>query len=222
MNQKKHVTWDMIAVKLDDELQDIQSYLPSGVHPSLISYFRVSVAHIHRHLKRYKIPEDMYETFYGRNKILGQIAHHWIDEAKVRGGDTRDKESVAAISVKNWLEQVRREELEAALKGLSLYERTLIYSEVELSTDDRTTTFLTGGIPDQYDISDVEQYRDFVDELSPETEVIVSVSSWSVGNGESENAADDELIVIARNQKQLEKLLGIDSLQTDRFTVFES
>lgn len=116
INGEKPVTWEMIAEKLDKELQGIKSHAPSDADPSLLSYFRVSTAYIHRHLKEHKVPDDLYEVVYRHDKILGHIAHHWMDEASLRGGDTRDKESVAAVSVKNWLEQLRHEEQKISSK----------------------------------------------------------------------------------------------------------
>jgi len=115
MGVKQSVTWEMIAEKLDEELQGVKTYAPPDVLPSLLSYFRWSAAYIHRHLKEHGVPGDLYEAIYRRDKILGHIAHHWLDEAVRRGGNTMDKKSVAAVSVRNWLEQVRREEQEASL-----------------------------------------------------------------------------------------------------------
>jgi len=104
------VTWEMIAEKLDEELRGIKTHEQPDTDPALLSYFRIAAAYIHRHLKEYQIPSEMYEAVYKQDKILGQTAHHWLDEAVRRGGDTRDKADVAAISVDNWLAHVRQKE----------------------------------------------------------------------------------------------------------------
>lgn len=104
------VTWDMIAEKLDQEMQSIKSYSPPNTDPALLSYFRVATTHIHRCLKERQVPADLYEVVYKQDKILGAISHHWMDEAKRRGGDTRDKRDIAAISVDNWMTQVRQKQ----------------------------------------------------------------------------------------------------------------
>lgn len=114
MDVNQSITWEMIAEKLDDELQGIKSYTQPDILPSLIAYFRLSAVYIYNHLKEYRVPEDLYEAVYRRDKILGHIAHHWLDEAILLGGNTTDKKSVAAVSVKNWLEQVCREEQETS------------------------------------------------------------------------------------------------------------
>lgn len=115
-------------------------------------------------------------------------------------------------------ENMNEDDLKTLIEGLRLDDQTLTYSEVELTANGQTTSFLTGGIPDTYSIDDIEQYREFVEDLPPLTEITVAVNSWCVGRGESEAADDDELAVIEENQDLLEQRYGIDPLQSDRFT----
>jgi len=219
-NGKQPVTWDMIAEKLDKELESTKSYAPPIGTEHLLPYFKVAAAYIHRHLKDRQVPAELYEAVFSRKNIFGEIAHRWMDEAKLRDGDTRDKDDVAAISVETWLKQVLREKREAALKELRLDERTLIYSEVELDADGETTSFMTGGMPDTYNIEDIDQYREFAEGLSADTAIFVTVNSWSVGNGESENAGDEEVELIEANRDYLDMVFGIDHLQTAEFTEY--
>ena len=109
---------------------------------------------------------------------------------------------------------------ENILKKLRLHERTLIYSEVTLDADGETTSFLTGGMPDAYNIEGVDQYREFAETLSEDTAISVTVESRSVGNGESEKADEEEAILIETNREYLDKVFGIDPLQTATFTEY--
>jgi len=110
MEIKQSVTWEMIAEKLDDELEIIKAYEQPYVLPPMLSAFKVLANYIYRHLKEYKVPDDLYEAVYNCDKILAHIGYHWVDEVVLRGGDITDKESIAAVSVKNWLAQVRQKE----------------------------------------------------------------------------------------------------------------
>jgi len=210
----------MIAEKLDKELESTKSYAPPIGTEHLLPYFKVAAAYIHRHLKDRQVPAELYEAVFSRKNILGEIAHRWMDEAKLRDGDTRDKDDVAAISVGTWLKQVRREKQEAALKELRLDERTLIYSVVDLDADGKTISFFAGGMPDTYSIHDFDLYREFAEGFEADTAISVSVDSWSIGNGESVSATDDELALIGSNFDYLNQAYGVDHLKSDRFTEY--
>lgn len=223
VQEKEPVTWDMVAAKLDAELKLAGTFTPLQGTDHLLPYMKAAVAYIHRHLINNPLPEELYAAAYNRQNILGEVAHHWMDEAKLRGGDTRDKDLVAAVSIANWIMQVRRDEYTAFdLKSLRLDERSLIFSEVTLTTEGETVTFHAGGMPDTYSIGDSDQYAEFVEGLPGDSyvEIGVAVDSWSTGTGESENASDEEAVLIEANWDCIDKTFGIDHLQTNEFTEY--
>lgn len=219
---KQPVTWDMIAEKMDKEMQRLKAYAPHGDDtPELLSEFKAAMTCIYHYLKECQIPADLYEKIYSQDNIVVEVIPFWMEEDELRGGNIEDMKGVAANSVKSWLHDVRmdkEDDLKILIEGLRLDDRTLTYSEVELTANGQTTSFLTGGIPDTYTIDGIEQYQEFAEGLPPLTEITVAVSSWCVGRGESENADDDELAVIEENQELLEQRYGIDPLQSEHFT----
>ena len=100
------VTWDMSAQKLDTELETSKSVASPGEDENLLRYFRVMTTYMHRCLKNYQVPPFLYSAVYSRPKVLGEICHFWMDEVGRRGGDTRDKDGIALISVINWMKQI--------------------------------------------------------------------------------------------------------------------
>ncbi|SHH69341.1 hypothetical protein [Desulfosporosinus lacus] len=221
-NGKQPVTWDMLAAKMDKEMQKLQFYSPPAddTH-ALLSSFKEAMTRIYRCLKERQIPADLYAEVYKQDYIVAEVIPFWLEEEELRGGNIENMADVAAHSVENWLHAVglnKEDDRKIRLEGLRLDDRTLTYSEVELTADGQTTSFLTGGIPDTYSIDDSEQYQEFVEGLPPLTEITVAVSSWSVGHGESEAAAEDELAVIEENLDLLEQQYGLDPLQSECFT----
>jgi hypothetical protein len=212
-------TWNKVAEKLSAELEHIKSYEPPDADINQLRYFRAAAAIVHRHLLAHRISADLYEPVYQRDKALGEIIRFWMDEAVRRDGDTRDKEAVAAISVNNWLEQVRREEREFAIKTLRLDKRSLVFSDVTLSAKGSTISFLAGGIPDTHNIGDNELYQEFVEGFPDRTLVTVAVDSFCVGTGESESADDDE-VTLLEEKRYLIDLLDTDSVQSSSFAEY--
>jgi hypothetical protein len=109
-------------------------------------------------------------------------------------------------------------EKKLTLADLRLNERSLIYSNVLLECDGQAMEFLASGIQDKYSIDDLDGYSDFIEELTPLSEITVSIRSYSVGTGESENPTEEELEFIEQHEDKLEKEFGIDWIQSDSFS----
>lgn len=110
-------------------------------------------------------------------------------------------------------------EIMAALEKLRLDERSLLFSDVEL-TDDRNKaiTFPAGGVIDTHNLNFLGSYQEFTSELPAGSEITVTVNSWSVGLGESDFATDEEAALIADSREYLDRKYGIDHIQAEHFT----
>ncbi|MEN3005992.1 DUF3848 domain-containing protein [Dehalobacterium formicoaceticum] len=195
----------LMALENEDlEPQDVDALLTME-HPLHVIYDEYLSKDSESHM--YALIDTAVEVAQARhNDIMTKNIH-------LTSGDTVTKQRI-----EDYLKVYGEPEQEPALKKLRLDDRSLTYSEVELTGNGQTTSFLTGGIPDTYTIDEIEQYQEFAEGLPPLTEITVAVSSWCIGCGESEAAADDELAVIEENQDLLEQQYGIDPLQSEHFT----
>ncbi|MCQ5128937.1 hypothetical protein NE562_04640 [Butyricicoccus faecihominis] len=104
-----------------------------------------------------------------------------------------------------------------AVASLSLDDRSLIYSTVEVRTDHDYACFLVPGICDRDALEQSDQYQEMMEEAD-ETEVNVSVSAYSVGTGESESPDEDELKLIEQYEDEIGEEYGIDQILSDFFS----
>lgn len=115
-------------------------------------------------------------------------------------------------------EDEERVSVEAEIKQMKLDRRSLVYSEVEICADFGCFSFLMPGICDRYNLEENDNYQEFMEEAN-DTVVSVSVNSYTLGNGESEDPDDEELALIEHYRKMLDEEYGIDFLQSGSFSV---
>lgn len=98
--------------------------------------------------------------------------------------------------------------------------KSIVFSEVELSVGSSGICFLASGIPDQYDVEDLDQFIEFTEGLDEEADIDVSVRSYVFGRGQSEHADESELEYIEAHREEIESEYGIDMIQSGSFSVF--
>lgn len=106
--------------------------------------------------------------------------------------------------------------VKAEMEELGLDRRSLTYSVVEIHTDFGDTDFFMPGICDRDSLENNDRYREFIEDAG-DTEVDVSVYSYSLGTGESENPDEEELAIIEQYTDELDEEYGIDPIQSDSF-----
>lgn len=114
-------------------------------------------------------------------------------------------------------EEITAAKVRADMDRLSLDHRSLLYSVVEVHTDSGNTSFYMPGICDRDSLEENDGYLDFMDG-SDDTEVNVSVSSYSLGTGESEYPDEEEIAIIEQYTDELDEEYGIDPIQSDSFS----
>lgn len=100
------------------------------------------------------------------------------------------------------------------LEKLGLDGRSLTYSMVEIRTDFGYTCFLMPGICDRDSLEADDHFQEFMEDAD-DTEVNVSVYSYSLGIGESEYPDEEELAIIEQYTDELDEEYGIDPIQSD-------
>lgn len=111
-------------------------------------------------------------------------------------------------------EEITGAKAKAELEKLELDCRSLIYSVVEVRTDFGYTCFLTPGICDRDRLESDDHFQEFMEDTT-DSEVNVSVYSYSVGTGESEYPDEDELAIIEQYTEELDEEYGVDSILSD-------
>lgn len=116
-------------------------------------------------------------------------------------------------------EEITGAKAKTEMEKLRLDQRSLTYSVVEVRTDSDYICFHMPGICDRDSLEENDQYRDFMEDAD-DTEVNVSVYSYSLGRGESEYPDEDELAIIDRYTDELDEEYGIDTIQSDSFSFY--
>lgn len=71
---------------------------------------------------------------------------------------------------------------------------SLLFSNVEVTTENESVEFLMGGIPrDEDDLKGWLAYEDFVEVIEDETEISVYAEAYIYGGGESIQASAEEI-----------------------------
>jgi len=116
------------------------------------------------------------------------------------------------------LRLLEQDENAVTMDSLNLDNRSLIFSFVQLNAGCEYVEYHTAGIPDKYDIEDTAGFQTYTETLDDDTDISVSVRSFSVGTGESEHPSEDELEFISRHIDELDKKYGVDCIQSDNFS----
>lgn len=111
-------------------------------------------------------------------------------------------------------EEITGAKAKAELEKLGLDGRSLTYSTVEVRTDFGYTCFLMPGICDRESLEADDHFQEFMEDTT-ETDVNVSVYSYSVGTGESEYPDEGELAIIEQYAEELDEEYGVDTIQSD-------
>lgn len=114
-------------------------------------------------------------------------------------------------------EEITGAKAKSELDKLGLDKRSLTYSVVEVRTDYGYSDFLMSGICERDSLESDDHYQELMED-SEDTEVCVSVLSYSVGAGESEYPDENELAIIAKYADELDELHGVDCIQSDFFS----
>lgn len=94
-----------------------------------------------------------------------------------------------------------------------------IFSVVELETNTGIhDSGLMGGIPDREDVESSDLYQELVEDCGDSEYINVTVNSYIYGNGESENANDEDLEWI-KSQPDFVNSGKVIPLQDARFTI---
>lgn len=116
-------------------------------------------------------------------------------------------------------EELSGAKAKAELDKLGLDHRSLTYSVVEVRTDFGYECFLVPGICDRDSLESSDQFQEMMEDTT-ETDVNVSVYSYSVGTGESVYPDEDELAIIEKYADELDKEYGVDAIQSDFISFF--
>ena len=111
-------------------------------------------------------------------------------------------------------EEITGQRATAEIAKLQLDSRSLVYSLVEVQTDFGYRCFLAPGICDRDTLENSDQYQELMEDAE-DTEVNISVLSYSVGSGESEKPDAEELKIIEQYMEELDEEYGVDALQSD-------
>jgi hypothetical protein len=94
-----------------------------------------------------------------------------------------------------------------------------IFSVVELETNTSISdSGLMGGIPDREDVEGSYLYQELVEDCGGSEYINVTVNSYSYGEGESENASDEDLEWI-KSQPDFINSDKVTPLQDTSFTI---
>lgn len=114
-------------------------------------------------------------------------------------------------------EEITGAKVRADMERLGLDRRSFVYSVVDVHTGSGDTSFYMPGICDRDSLEENDDYLDFMDGAD-DTEVSVSVSSYSLGTGESEYPDEEEIAIIEQDIDELDEEYGIDPIQSDSFS----
>jgi len=104
------------------------------------------------------------------------------------------------------------------MDSLNLENRSLTFSIVQLNAGYEYLEYYAAGIPDKYGIEDTAGFQTYTETLDGDTDISVSVRSFSVGTGESDHPGEDELEFIRVHMDELDKKYGVDCIQSDSFS----
>lgn len=104
-----------------------------------------------------------------------------------------------------------------AMETLELNSRSLNFSEVEVRTDHDYACFLVPGFCDRDILEESDSYQEMMEDAE-ETEVNVSVATYSIGTGESESPDEKELKLIEQYREEIDAEYGIDQILSDFFS----
>ena len=86
---------------------------------------------------------------------------------------------------------------------------SILFSKVELTTDDDSAEFLMGGIPhSQDDMDGWTAYEDFIDGIDSESEVSVHAEAYLYGGGETVTASPEEVAYMTIRMNQDDRFLS--------------
>lgn len=116
-------------------------------------------------------------------------------------------------------EELIHEKTIHTVMSLNLDTHSFIYSIVEIHSDNNYLCFHTPGFCDRDDLETTDEYREFVEDLG-ESEINVNVSTYCVGEGESEDATDQELAAVLEYSEEIDDEYGIDKILDDFFSFY--
>ena len=102
---------------------------------------------------------------------------------------------------------------------------SLLFSNVEMTTDTETCEFMVGGIPrEEDDFSGWLAYENFIEGLEDNTEISVHVEAYLYGGGETFVASPEEVAYFYSRIKGNEDFLSerCDNIEDVDFTISHS
>lgn len=151
----------------------------------------------------------------------GECAFFFVNEHGSIEGDWR--ESLSPGLLQRIDEQISFEKpdqtrtVKLAMEKLGLNSRSLNFSEVEVRTDYGYACFLVPGFCDRDVLEESDPYQELMEDAE-DTEVNVSVATYSVGTGESESPDENELKLIEQYREEIYEEYGIDQILSDFFS----
>lgn len=99
---------------------------------------------------------------------------------------------------------------------------SILFSKVELKGDDGSEyEFFTGGIPREYDdLENSDGFQEFIDLQRNSIEITAHVTTYIYGEGESENADENQLSEIKEHFEEPEWHEKVDCIEQSSFTFF--
>lgn len=113
-------------------------------------------------------------------------------------------------------EEITGAKAKLEIEKLGLDNRSLTYSMVEVRTDFGYVDFLMAGLCNRDDLEGSDEFQNLM-EGTTDTDVNVSVITYSVGNGESEYPDENELAILEKYADELDAEYGVDRIQSDYF-----
>lgn len=113
-------------------------------------------------------------------------------------------------------------ELEKVIKDLRLEERSLLFSRVQLETEDYLVIsgYEVGEIT-QEDIWELDWYKNFVKDMD-DIGITADVTTLQLGKGEPEWATEEELDSIVEYRRELEEIYRIQEIENKQYGLYHT
>lgn len=130
------ITREMIVDKIDAELAEFTGGTPVESRDSEFFDKLEALTQIRNALYSLPIPDELNQSIFSRESVIGEVYLFWLDEA-VRGTRDLDKVALCYESAANWLDGVRHEHRNALLRDRLAVEHEAFIEEERQKTPDK-------------------------------------------------------------------------------------